>query len=185
MNRYNLSNGFHGGLFGDELFYPVNEPRRETWMPKLLQIAFQFGELSSRPGYVNRFAEKYIKSVRASCCIVDHYYWHFGRAEIAGTKKLILKVDDPVNPGRTEPRCDPLGIAYFPLDYDYETAESLEGRDLKMHLLDAVHKAVCGYCEFSGCDTSHAERTYKRVLDDDLRFGFYFQRGKAWRDPKS
>jgi len=154
-------------------------------MPKLLQIAFQFGDLSSKAGYVNHFAKRYIKSARASCCVVDHYYWHFGRVDIAGAKKLILKVDDPANPVATEPRCDPHGIAYFPLSYDYERAEQLEGRDLKIQILDSVHKAVCGYCKFAGCDIAPAERAYEKVIEDDLRFGFYLEKGKAWKDPKS
>lgn len=157
-------------------------------MARLQQIGFKFGEPAGKKSVNSVCAREYPRNIRAAAVVLNHYYFHLGKVPFGDTRKLILQVPEEtgVSDANDTIKCNPLGIGYCSLEYDYGATEKLEGTPLKKSLLDAVHASFMKYCEHYDIPTPPCEAAYKAVLDDDLKFGFYFKKKKkSYRDPDS
>lgn len=102
-------------------------------MARLQQVGFQFGEPVRRKSGGSNFPLQHPRNVQAAAAVLNHYYFYPGKVLFADTRKLILQVKEaaPCPDPTSTIRCDPLGIGYCSLEYDYKATESLEGQPLK------------------------------------------------------
>ncbi len=156
-------------------------------MARLQQVGFQFGEPVRRKSGGSDFALQHPRNVRAAAAVLNHYYFYLGKVPFADTRKLILQVKEaaPCPDPTSTIRCDPLGIGYCSLEYDYKATESLEGQPLKKSLLEAIHAGFTRYCDHFQIPTQPCDEAYKAVIEDGLNYGFYFNKKKSYRDSQS
>ena len=151
-------------------------------MPNLRNVVFAVGMIGAPVGDPERLCDKYPSVQRGSFSVTNHLMWHLGsKVDLCRASKVVLQVDPNVKTLKESAIEEMLSIKLLRIPFDLETANDLEGVELKKMILDSTTEALAWLAKKERLDEQPILDAADQVRRENYQFGFYFKRGKSWK----